>query len=43
LHSEYLVNEALEGFGDFKVGGQVIRTGKHAVDLVLLAMEEMVV
>jgi hypothetical protein len=25
LYSEYLTKEALEGFGDFKIGGQVIR------------------
>jgi len=37
LHSEYLTKEALEGFGDFKIGGQIIRT--DADDLVLLAME----
>jgi hypothetical protein len=34
--------EALEGFGDFKIGGQVIRTVKYADDLVLLAKEETV-
>jgi putative lipoic acid-binding regulatory protein len=38
LYSEYLTMEALEGFGDFKIG-QVIRTVKYADDLVLLAME----
>jgi hypothetical protein len=26
LYSKYLTKEALEGFGDFKIGGQVIRT-----------------
>jgi hypothetical protein len=40
LYSEYLTKEALEGFGDLKIGGQVIRTVKYAVDLVLLAREE---
>jgi hypothetical protein len=40
--SEYLTKEALEGFGDFKIGGQVIRTVKYTDDLVLLAKEEKV-
>jgi hypothetical protein len=34
--------EALEGFGDFKIEGKVIRTLKYAGDLVLLAKEETV-
>ena len=34
--------EPLEGFGDFKIEGQVIRTVIYADDLVLLAKEEMV-
>jgi hypothetical protein len=42
LYSEYLIKEALEGFGDFKIGGQVIRTVKYADDLVLLAKVEKV-
>jgi hypothetical protein len=42
LCSEYLINEALEGFGDFRIGGQVICTVKYADVLVLLAKEEMV-
>jgi hypothetical protein len=37
-----LYSEALEGFGDLKIGGQIINTVKHADDLVLLAKEEMV-
>jgi hypothetical protein len=41
LYSEYLTKEALEGFGDFKIG-QVIGTVKYADDLVLLAKEEAV-
>jgi hypothetical protein len=41
LYSEYLTKEALEGFGDFKIG-QVIRTVKYADDLVLQAKEETV-
>jgi hypothetical protein len=43
IYSEYLTKEALEGFGDFKIGGQVIHTVKYADDLVLLAKEEMVI
>ena len=39
LHSKYLTKEALEGFGDFKIRGQVIGTVKYADDLVLLAKE----
>jgi len=42
LYSEYLTKEALEGFGDFKIGGQIIHTVKYADDLVLLAKEEKV-
>jgi hypothetical protein len=37
-----LTKEALEGFGDFKIGGQIIHTVKYADDLVLLAKEEKV-
>jgi len=42
LYSECLTNEVLEGFGDFKIGRQIIHTVKYANDLVLLAMEEKV-
>jgi hypothetical protein len=42
LYSEYLANKALEGFGDFRIEGQVICTEKYAEVLVLLAMEEAV-
>jgi len=42
LHSKYLTKEARDGFGDFKIGRQVICNVKHADDLVLLAKEEMV-
>jgi len=34
--------EALQEFGDFKIGGQIIHTVKYADDLVLLAKEEKV-
>jgi hypothetical protein len=33
----------LEGFGDFKIGGQIIHNVKYAEDLVLLAKEEKVI
>ena len=42
LYSKYLTKEADEGFGDFKIGVQVIDTMKYADDFVLLAKEEMV-
>ena len=40
MYSECLAKEALEGFGVFKIGGQIIHTVKYADDLVLLAKEE---
>jgi hypothetical protein len=39
LYSEYVTQEALEGFGEFKVGGQIISMVRYADDLVLLAKE----
>jgi hypothetical protein len=42
LYSEYVTQEALEGLGDFKVGGQIISTVRYAEDLVLLAKEETI-
>jgi hypothetical protein len=42
LYSEYLTTEATKGFGDFKIGGQVIYNVKSADDLVPLAKEEAV-
>jgi hypothetical protein len=42
VYSEYPTQEALEGCGDFKIGGLVIYTVKYADDLVLLAKEEAV-
>jgi hypothetical protein len=42
VYGECLTKEALEGFGDFKIGGQVIRTVKYADGLVLLATAETV-
>jgi hypothetical protein len=42
LYSECLTKEALERFGDFKIGGKIIHTVKYADDLVLLAKEEKV-
>jgi hypothetical protein len=42
LYSECLIKEALEGSGDFKIGGQIIHIVKYADDLVLLAKGEKV-
>jgi hypothetical protein len=42
LFNLYLTKEAVEGFGDFKIGGQVICTVKYIDDLVLRDKEEIV-
>ena len=42
LYSKYLTKEALEGLGDYKIGGQIIHTVKYADDLLVLAKEEKV-
>ena len=42
LYNVCLTKEALEGFGDFKIGGRIIHTVKYADGLVLLAKEEKV-
>ena len=42
LYSECRTKEVLEGFGDFKIGGQIIHTVKYADDLASLAREEKV-
>ena len=42
LVKQCLTKEALDGLGDFNVGGQIIQTVKYADDLVLMAKEEMV-
>jgi hypothetical protein len=42
LYTIYHTKEILEGFGDFRIGGQVIRTVKYADDLVLQVKEETV-
>jgi hypothetical protein len=42
LCSECLTKEALEGFRDFKTGGQIMHTVKYTDNLVLLAKEETV-
>ena len=42
LYSECLTKEALDGFGDFKIGRQIINTLKYVDNLVLLAKEEKV-
>jgi hypothetical protein len=33
LYSEYFIQEAIEGLGDFKVGGQLISTARYADEL----------
>ena len=40
LYSECLTKEALDGLGDFNIGGQIIQTVKH--DLVLMAKKQTV-
>jgi hypothetical protein len=40
LYSHHISNEALEGFGDFKIKGQEILSVKCADDLLLLAKEK---
>ena len=40
LYSEFLTNEALEGFWDLKIREKIIHTVKYADDLVLLAKEK---
>ena len=42
LYNECLTKEALDGLGDFSIGGQIIQTVKYADDLVLMAKEETV-
>jgi len=37
LYSECLNKEALDGLGDFNIGGQIIQSVKYADDLVLMA------
>ena len=42
LYSECLTKEALDGFGGFNIGGQIIQTVKYSDELVLMAEEETV-
>ena len=42
LYSDCLTEEALDGFGDFKIRGRIIHTVKYADELVFLAKEEKV-
>ena len=37
LYNECITEKALEGFGDFRLGGQVMSTVKYADDPVLVA------
>lgn len=39
MHSEYIITEALELIGDFKIGGKVICIVKYTADLILLVKE----
>ena len=41
LHSEDLTKEVVEGFGDFRIGGEGICTVEYVDDLVLLTKGEM--
>ena len=43
VYSECLTKEAVDGLGDFNIGGQIIQTVKYADDLVLMAKEETVI
>jgi hypothetical protein len=40
---QYISEEVLERFGDFRIGGQVTRTLEYTVFLVILTTEEIVV
>jgi hypothetical protein len=42
MYSKCLTKEALDGLGDFNIGGQIIQTLKYSDDLVLMAKEETV-
>jgi hypothetical protein len=42
LYGKCLTKEPLEGFGDLKIGGQIIHPVKYTDGLVLLAKEEKV-
>jgi hypothetical protein len=42
LYREHLTKEALEAYGNFKIGGKSMLTVKYADELVLLAKEETV-
>jgi len=42
LYSGCLTKEALDGLGDFNIGGQIIQTVKYADDHVLMAKEKTV-
>jgi hypothetical protein len=43
FYSEDLTKEGLEGFRDFKTGGQVLCTAKYAGNVGLLAKKETVI
>jgi hypothetical protein len=41
LYSKYLTEEAVEGYGEFKIGGHAIHTVRYADDLMQLVKNEM--
>ena len=42
LYSECHTKEALDGLGDFNIGGKIIQTVKYGDDLVIMAKEQRV-
>ena len=42
IGNECLTKDALDGLGDFNIGGQIIQTVKYVDDPVLMAKEETV-
>jgi len=40
VYSECLTKEGLEGCGEFKIGGKIIRSVKHTDNLVLMSKEK---
>jgi hypothetical protein len=42
FYSECLTKDALDGLGDFNIGGKIIQNVKYADGLILMAKEETV-
>ena len=40
LYSVWLTKDAVDGLGDFNIGGQIIQSVKYAEDLALMSKEE---